>query len=904
MQIVMPSLLLSNVNRLYNKMDEISIIVTDLMPDIIVFTETWLDGTIPDSVVSLSSYSVFRKDRKTGLGGGVIIYARDEMQVVKLDGILEDSGAFEILFVMLRPFHLPREISGIVVGAIYFPPWYSVGMNNDMCSYIVRSVDKLKRKYPNAGFLLTGDFNQVKTDMFNKHLCMKQLVKSPTRNANILDKIFSNCSSFYNVPIVLPPIGRSDHNRVFLSSTGLTKSPANHTVFTKRKVNFDALSRIGHDLNLVRWHEMYRLYDCQAQADFFYGTITEIADRHAPVVTIRRRTNDKPWVNSYFTKLIAQRDSAWKTKDMVLYRKLRNRVNRMRLGLRTQYYSDKVCTLKDTDSSGWWREVKKLCGWTDGDSSACLDNLTDGDVVVDRFSLPDAFNTFLVSITSHIPSLNLQRFNIICDKLKTDCIADDFIVSELSVFKALKRAKPSISVCDDFLSNRMLNEFADILAGPICGLVNSSIREGYVPTQWKVSRVCPLPKIKPPISLRTDLRPISVTTSISKIAEFFIRQYFNEHFRTLIDDNQFGCTTNRSTTHALLKVGHILFQASDCSNNFIRILFVDFMKAFDLVDNNVLLCKFLNYDFPLPVTAWSLSFLHDRTQFVKVGNNVSRTVSTHAGTPQGTLSGPNDYKLLINDLRFSIPYVKYVDDTTAISVSDDPWDDALQTEVGHLIEYCGTNGMHINPNKTKEMVVHFGKIFSKSSVPLLYIGDDVVERVECFKLLGVYFNSDLSWKDHVSFMLAKVAKRIFIIHQLARIGASVRDIIVVYCALIRSVLEYACPVWHCGLTVSQSVDLERVQKRILRIVLPDLSYRQALIATGLERLGVRRERFVREIFDEIKDPNHVLYSLLPFNVNVNPSKRPTRSSYPLKLPQAKTQRLFHSFIYYCIRKKY
>ena len=96
------------------------------------------------------------------------------------------------------------------------------------------------------------------------------------------------------------------------------------------------------------------------------------------------------------------------------------------------------------------------------------------------------------------------------------------------------------------------------------------------------------------------------------------------------------------------------FRSSDLSTNFIRILFVAFSKAFDLVDHNVLLQKFTNYNFPSHIIAWSLSFLQGRSQYVRIGNNSSGKLESHAGTPQGTLSGPNDFKLLINDLQFDL----------------------------------------------------------------------------------------------------------------------------------------------------------------------------------------------------------------------------------------------------------
>ena len=75
--VFMPSLFLSNVNRILNKLDEISIVLRDKCPDIVAFTETWLNHTIPDTVIDMNCYSVLRKDRRNKMGGGVMLYIRD-----------------------------------------------------------------------------------------------------------------------------------------------------------------------------------------------------------------------------------------------------------------------------------------------------------------------------------------------------------------------------------------------------------------------------------------------------------------------------------------------------------------------------------------------------------------------------------------------------------------------------------------------------------------------------------------------------------------------------------------------------------------------------------------------------------------------------------------------------------
>jgi hypothetical protein len=265
-------------------------------------------------------------------------------------------------------------------------------------------------------------------------------------------------------------------------------------------------------------------------------------------------------------------------------------------------------------------------------------------------------------------------------------------------------------------------------------------------------------------------------------------QFFTSHFDKLSDPNHFGSTNNRSTTHALIKLADLFFKSADSPDTIIRILFVDFAKAFDLVNHNVLLRKFQAYDFPPHITAWSMSFLHERKQFVEVRNNKSSCSVLRAGA-------------------IDIDFAKYVDDTTVVSVSTDANDYSLQFAADHLSVWCDENSMRINTKKTKEMLINFSKSLDRTKVSPLTINGSLIERVSSFKLLGVIFSSDLSWSQHISYILNKVAKRYFNIFQLARIGINPSDIISIYSAIIRSVLECTCPVWHCGLLllISQTI---------------------------------------------------------------------------------------------------
>ena len=100
---------------------------------------------------------------------------------------------------------------------------------------------------------------------------------------------------------------------------------------------------------------------------------------------------------------------------------------------------------------------------------------------------------------------------------------------------------------------------------------------------------------------------------------------------------------------------------------------------------------------------------------------------------------------------------------------------------------------------------------------------------------------------------------------LKRAGVPTRDIPRIYLMMIRSVLKYACQVWHTSLSGAHSDKLESVQRRALHIVYPDLSYAKALSQSGLSLLSNRREDLCRDLFKDMLSPSHRRHHLLPQN---------------------------------------
>jgi hypothetical protein len=177
-----------------------------------------------------------------------VIHIRNNPCHRKLHNVLHINSKFEVVFISVRPRVLPRPLTILNVAVVYCPPWYDAATNKDMCDYIHSAADSLARHYPCAGFVIVGDFNTVETNIFNKYLSFKRIVTSPTRGKNILDKIFTNCNTYYSVPTVVPPIGKSDHNIIFLSGHDHVKSQVGYQVVTRRQRDFNTVNRNSEDL--------------------------------------------------------------------------------------------------------------------------------------------------------------------------------------------------------------------------------------------------------------------------------------------------------------------------------------------------------------------------------------------------------------------------------------------------------------------------------------------------------------------------------------------------------------------------------------------------------------------------------------------------------------------------------
>ena len=196
-------------------------------------------------------------------------------------------------------------------------------------------------------------------------------------------------------------------------------------------------------------------------------------------------------------------------------------------------------------------------------------------------------NDFFVSVSEHLPRLdrNNEAFDV------EGQLPDEYVIDLTTTLQALRKVKANKATGPDNVPAWILKNHANILAGPLTAIFNNSLREGIIPDTWKSANVIPVPKVNPPNTIEKDVRPISLTPIASKTLESIILNMVNEKIAENIKRNQFGGMGGASTTDALVEMIHRWSEATDKLDHYVRVALLDFSKAFDLINHNILLAK-------------------------------------------------------------------------------------------------------------------------------------------------------------------------------------------------------------------------------------------------------------------------------------------------------------------------
>ena len=358
-----------------------------------------------------------------------------------------------------------------------------------------------------------------------------------------------------------------------------------------------------------------------------------------------------------------------------------------------------------------------------------------------------------------------------------------------------------------------------------------------------------------------DVRNISGTPFFSKQYESFLSDWLIPFVNPYLDPGQCGGLRKSSISHYLIKLLHFIhFNLDRPDAHAVILAAVDMSKAFNRVSHQIVIEDL----FAMKVPGWLLliliSYLKDRKMVMKFTGALSALRLLPGSSPQGTVLGVILFIIIFNGaaLRPAIPRpvwpffskkhndpstikMKFVDGlsvATRINLETDLMSDldrprplnsderfetkitdeanALQQVIDNLTVFSRERQMVINSEKS--CVMKFIKSKTKDFPSEIKLNENFLKVKSKMKILGVILTSDLMWEENTKYICKKAFKSMWTLRRMKSLGMDNFTIMDVYFKEVRCHLELAVPVWHSGLTVKLSADIERVQRVAVTIL--------------------------------------------------------------------------------------
>ena len=469
---------------------------------------------------------------------------------------------------------------------------------------------------------------------------------------------------------------------------------------------------------------------------------------------------------------------------------------------------------------------------------------------------------------------------------------------ELDVHRVIKSINISKSSGLENINSLVVKAAFDVLTPEVTFIYNLSVRGALFPDSWKEALVIPIPK-QGNLTKVQNYRPISLLPLPGKILEKLVHHQLSHYLETnfLLTPEQHGFRKNHSTIHSIEQVTSFMCKKGDAMLPTAAV-FIDFRKAFDCVQHPVLLKKIKNLGLSGLVVDWIESYLTNRKQRVYANDCYSDYMDVTQGVPQGSVLGPLFYIIYANDIAQLVKHCKlalYADDTVLytsnrnfeVSVLN------LQRDINSLANWCETNGIQANTDRTKVMV--FGSKHSLAQIPSFDIkfGDTPLQSVTSYKYLGLTLDAQLNYNLHISRVIRFVSCKL---KQFQRMRGflNTRAAVMVYKGMILPLLEYG-DIFFSSASLENRRKLQVLQNRGLRCALnksSDYSSVELHSEAHLHKLFRRREQHSLNFMYDLAQAPANLEGRPQLSIKTRSSKKRL-----LKVKRPRTERFKRSLTY-------
>ena len=840
------------------------------------FTETWLDKSITKDI-NIPGYQVFRCDRKDRKGGGTAIYLNEDLEATVLLEV--NVGRCEMIAIFIE------KINAINI-VVYRPPDTKLIDFNKILKEIKELLSKMNT--PEPVVIITGDFNfpfvkwtkgahnGCRWEMINSgstlderaqflklievfdNYNLVQAIDEPTRERNTLDLIFTNdISIFTNTEITKS--GLSDHHQIEVTTNFKTNNRfVNNDTQNYRgesefwQLNFrnDNVSwdNINKEINEVPWQTLFNSKNTEECTYIFMKCLLNICMKLIP----RKNTKGKSRIPRERKKLLNRLKMLKRTKH-----RTRSKQKVIVLDKKIQETEDMLLCHRKTE-----RKIKE---------NAVIENMKknpkvlfdyinkqkDRDTKIGPFKiqneyiydlkeicklLVDQYNSQF-SINNDRPKINEEIFN---NNNIEDGDLNDIELTEKDIIDAIGELNMNSAAGPDGIPAIFLINTKISIANPLKMILRKSLDEEKIPDIFKLAYVTPIhkggSKLKP-----EQYRPVSLTSHVMKIFERVIKRNIMKHLteQNLINSGQHGFVPGRSTQTQLLQHYCDIFETLS-EDTRIDTIFLDFAKAFDKVDHDILLQKVFNHKIKGKIGLWLKEFLNSRKYRVVANGEMSEEQSVLSGVPQGTVLAAILFVIMISDIDENVKnsIVRLFADDTRISRKIESEEDKvlLQKDLDIIYDWANKNLMKFNEGKFEQM--SHGENKNIKIEPYKTQSGNEIKIGETVKDLGITVNSNLLFREHIdnivtsSKIMSGILLRTFSTRQEA-------PMMRMFNSYIKSKLEYCSIVWSPW-HQNEINKLERIQKNFTSKIhgLDQLDYHERLKKLKLYSLERRRERYL------------------------------------------------------------
>ena len=221
--------------------------------------------------------------------------------------------------------------------------------------------------------------------------------------------------------------------------------------------------------------------------------------------------------------------------------------------------------------------------------------------------------------------------------------------------------------------------------------------------------------------------------------------------------------------------------------------------------------------------------------------------------PQGSRLGPLLFIIYLNDIINDIEsdILIFADDTSLMSNGTDPTETAkqLNRDLIKISQWAEKWRVTFNPKKSKDII--FSKKCLNNSPPLVF-GETFIERVNTHKHLGLILSSDLNWTQQINEVSLKANRKLSVLRSVKLLERSTLDLL--YKLTVRSVIDYALPVYYKSLKLTDLARLNNIQYKAAKLVTgaSHLSNKDKLnLELGWEGISERGEILSLSFFHKI-----------------------------------------------------